>query len=78
MCLKFKKLKNFLFTDSHNLVLKQIENNLNLNTDKQSNKLFENDLNSISIDRLDWTDLSIDNCMVKENLDLIIATATGI
>jgi hypothetical protein len=74
MCLKFKNLKSFAFSDSHSLVLKQIENNLNLNTDKQSNKVFENSLSSISVDRIDWTDINGDEFIGKENIDLIIAT----
>ncbi len=74
MCLKFKNLKRFTFSDSHSLVLRQIENNLNLNTDKQSNKVFENNLSSISIDRIDWTDINGDECSGNENIDLIIAT----
>ena len=41
MCLKFKKLKSYFFSDSHLLVLKQIENNLKLNTDEENNKVLE-------------------------------------
>jgi tRNA1(Val) A37 N6-methylase TrmN6 len=74
MCLKFKKLKSFVFSDSHVLVIKQIKNNLDLNTEKHSNKIFENDLNSISVDRIDWTDINGDECTGKEDIDLIIAT----
>jgi hypothetical protein len=81
-CLITGKPKHFVFTDSHSLVLNQLENNVLYNFEKDSisrqinRQEFEN--KKITLVRLDWTDYTDCELFTKLNgnlnIDLIIAS----
>lgn len=83
-CVHKGKPKHFVFTDSHSLVLNQLEKNVLYNFEKdvistQTNK-HNFDSKIISLIRLDWTDYTDCELFTQfdDNLDIELIIASGI
>jgi len=83
-CVQTGKPKHFVFTDSHTLVLNQLEKNVLYNFEKNSISTQISRLNFdtkiISLTRLDWTDYT--ECelftQLDDNLNIDLIIASGI
>jgi predicted nicotinamide N-methyase len=80
-CLKSNGIQQFTFTDSHEMVLKQIRDNCSYNGYTNVALLREhvvgtNDTDMIAICELNWTQASLSS-LFKQNLQFDLILATG-
>lgn len=70
-CLKLAKIKQYIFTDSHSLVIKQIQKNVSYNYP------LEDEAKNIQVIQLDWVDFKDSPLFMEEQelkIDLILAS----